>query len=171
MTNDTYDSRAAAVLHSTVHIEVPGRHISRFIPNNRTLWAYIHRIPRSLKMICNTCSLKSWIKTHPLLEEIITSSNKAFIDFESEILIGIWKLSNWIWEIVKSNVLLKQRAGSKILTRELQARKRQTCEALLANFWGCIEQHIQMTDRWWLNLGTMQCSMVLCSILSRHKNC
>jgi len=45
MTNDTYDARAAVLRHSTVLIESTRRCMSRIIPGNRPLRAYIHRSP------------------------------------------------------------------------------------------------------------------------------
>jgi len=39
-------------------------------------------------MICNIRSLISQIQQRSFLEEIITSSNKEFIDFESNLVVG-----------------------------------------------------------------------------------
>jgi len=46
------------------------------------------------KMICKVRSLKSQIKTRSFLEEIITSSNEAFKDLESDMVVGSRKLGN-----------------------------------------------------------------------------
>jgi len=42
----------------------------------------------------------------------MTSSNDVFEDFESDKAVGIRNLGNPTWETAKSNVLLKQNAGS-----------------------------------------------------------
>jgi hypothetical protein len=44
---------------------------------------------QALKMICNIWLVKSRMKTCSFLEEIITSSNEMFKDFESNIVRGI----------------------------------------------------------------------------------
>jgi len=66
----------------------------------------------ALKIICEVRSLKSWIKTHSILEEIITSSNEVLIDCESDRVVGIRKLGNLTRETAESNVVVKQTAGS-----------------------------------------------------------
>jgi len=56
-------------------------------------------------MICKVRSLKSQIKMHSFLEDIITYSNKVFIDLESDMVVWIWKLCNCSWETVKSYII------------------------------------------------------------------
>jgi len=46
------------------------------------------------KTICKVRSLKSRIKTRSFLEEIITSSEEVFIDFESDMAVGIRNLGD-----------------------------------------------------------------------------
>jgi hypothetical protein len=43
-------------------------------------------------MICKVRSLKSQIKKRLFLEDIVTSSNEVFKDFESNIVVGLRKL-------------------------------------------------------------------------------
>jgi len=57
-------------------------------------------------MICDIRSLKSQIKTDSFLEEIITSSNEVFKDWESDMVVGICKLCNSSWQTVKSYVIV-----------------------------------------------------------------
>jgi len=45
--------------------------------------------------------------THSFLEDIITSSNEVYEDFESDIAVAIWMLHNAAWETVNSYVLVK----------------------------------------------------------------
>jgi hypothetical protein len=49
MTNDTYDAMAAGLLNSTVQIESARRRMSRILPSNRPLGAYIHGSPPSVE--------------------------------------------------------------------------------------------------------------------------
>ena len=49
VTTDTYDSRAAGLLNSTVQVKSPWRRISRIIPGNRTVQVYIHWSPPSVE--------------------------------------------------------------------------------------------------------------------------
>jgi len=45
-------------------------------------------------MICKVQSLKSRIQTCSFLEDIITPNNEVCIDWESDMAVGIWMLSN-----------------------------------------------------------------------------
>jgi len=65
-----------------------------------------------LKMICKVRSLKSRIKTCSFLEEIITSSNEVFKDFESDMAVGIRQLGNSTWKTAQIHDTAKQTAGS-----------------------------------------------------------
>jgi len=47
------------------------------------------RAHHASKMICKVSALKSGIKTPSFLEEIITTSNEVFKDFESDMAVGI----------------------------------------------------------------------------------
>ena len=49
MTNNTHDSRVAGLLNCTVQIKLPWRCMSRIMPTNRTLQAYIHWSPPSIE--------------------------------------------------------------------------------------------------------------------------
>jgi len=64
------------------------------------------------KMICKVRSLKSRIKTHSFLEEIITSSKEVFKDFVSDMAVDIRKLGNTTQKIAENNDTVKQTAGS-----------------------------------------------------------
>ena len=64
------------------------------------------------KMICKVRSLKSRIKTHSFLEEIITSSNEVFKDCVSDMAVEIQKLGNPTRETAENNDTVKQIAGS-----------------------------------------------------------
>jgi len=64
------------------------------------------------KTICKVRSLKSRIKPHSFLEEIINSSNEVFEDFESDMVVGIRNLSNPTQTPAKGNGTVKQTAGS-----------------------------------------------------------
>jgi len=57
-------------------------------------------------------SLKSRLNTCSFLEDIITSSNEVFDDFESTIGDEIWMLGNTTWETAKSYIIVKYKAGS-----------------------------------------------------------
>jgi len=48
-TKDPYDARAPSLLNSEVQLEAPQRRMSRIIPNNRMLLAYIYICPPSIK--------------------------------------------------------------------------------------------------------------------------
>jgi hypothetical protein len=66
-----------------------------------------------LTMMCNVRAPKSQMTlTHSSLNEIITSSNKVFKDFESEMAVGSRKLGHPTWQAARSNVTIKQTAGS-----------------------------------------------------------
>jgi len=52
-------------------------------------------------MICKETSFKWRIKTRSFLDNIISSRNKEFEDWESDMVVGIWKLCNSSWETVK----------------------------------------------------------------------
>jgi len=46
------------------------------------------------------------------MEDIITSSNVVFEDWESDVAVRIWKLRNSSWDAVKFVVIIKLNAGS-----------------------------------------------------------
>jgi len=79
---------------------------------------------KACNMSCYLTLLKSQIQSRSILEDIITSSNTGFDDLESAIVGGIWKRGNWNWESVKNYLIAMSKAGSWILTLELQARKK-----------------------------------------------
>jgi len=64
------------------------------------------------KMICNIRSLKSWLRTRSLIEEVIISSNEVSNDFESDMAVGIRKLGNPSYESAESDDTVKPTAGS-----------------------------------------------------------
>jgi hypothetical protein len=59
---------------------------------------------QALKMICKVRLLKSRTTTVSFLEDIITTSNEEFKDFESDMAVGIRKLCNPTRENVESDV-------------------------------------------------------------------
>jgi hypothetical protein len=63
-------------------------------------------------MISKISALKSRIKTHASLEEIITSRNDIFKNFESDMAVGIRKLVNPDQETAESNGIVMPNAGS-----------------------------------------------------------
>jgi len=63
------------------------------------------------------------MKTRSFLEEIITSSNEVFKDFESDIAVAIGQLANPTRMTAESNDTPKHTAGSQILTLLLQVKK------------------------------------------------
>ena len=50
-------------------------------------------------------------------------------------------------------------------------QKDQICKTLNAYLWSCIKGPIAKSNRVKLDLGTPQCSILLCSVLSLHRNC
>jgi len=84
---------------------------------------------RASDMICKARSLKPQIMTCSFLEEIITSRNEVIRDFEHDMAVGIRKLYKPTQDTAKSYVIVKQNAGSSILTQEVQA-KNLICETL-----------------------------------------
>jgi len=52
-----------------------------------------------------------------ILEEITTSSNEVFKDYESDITVGIWLLRDPTREAAESYVILRKNADFSILTR------------------------------------------------------
>jgi hypothetical protein len=84
-------------------------------------------------MICKVRSLKSRIKTGSFVEEIITSGNEEFKDFESDVAVGNRKLHYPIKDTPKSNIIIKQRVGLLILTLQLEAKNQifETSDAYL----------------------------------------
>jgi len=63
-------------------------------------------------MICNVTSLKSRITTPSFLEEIITSGNEVFQDFESDMAVRMRTLDSPAYKSGESNDTVKQTAGS-----------------------------------------------------------
>jgi len=51
------------------------------------------------------------------------------------------------------------------------SKKIQICETLHTYLWCCIQRHIAKTDHIKVNIGTIKCSSLLCSLLSPHENC
>jgi len=74
-------------------------------------------------MICKVRSPQSQVKTHSVLEEIITSSNEVYKDFESDMEVGIRKLGSPTRDTVESNLTVQQAAGSSLITLQPQAKK------------------------------------------------
>jgi len=62
-------------------------------------------------MICNVWLLKLRKKAPSFWEDIITFTTKVFIDWESDMAVGIWKLCNASWKMVKSYIIVEQNAG------------------------------------------------------------
>jgi hypothetical protein len=63
------------------------------------------------KMICKVRSLKSQVQTTSFLEEIITSSNEVFQDFESDMAIEFSTLGNLTPGTAESNDIVMQTPG------------------------------------------------------------
>jgi hypothetical protein len=51
--------------------------------------------------------LKFQFKTHLFLYDIITSTNKVFRDWESDMVVRSWKLCNSSWETVKGYIIFE----------------------------------------------------------------
>ena len=94
MTNNTYDGRAVGLLNSAVQIESPQRGMSRIIPTNWKLRVHIHWIPPNINYDLYGKGIQIWNIDTFILEDIITSSNEVFLDFETDIAIGDWLLRN-----------------------------------------------------------------------------
>jgi hypothetical protein len=58
----------------------------------------------ALNLICKVRSFKLRIINHSFLEPIITSTHKVLIDWESDTVVEIFKLSNYSWKTVKSYI-------------------------------------------------------------------
>ena len=58
-------------------------------------------------MICKVRSVKSWIKTYSFLQDILTSSNMKFIDWESHIAVWCWRPCYSAWETVKGDIIIE----------------------------------------------------------------
>jgi len=73
-------------------------------------------------------------------------SNEVFKDFKSDMAVGIGKLCNLTWETAESHVIVMHKAGSQILTLDLQAKKSDLCDI------GCIFVKLYTTTYWndWL---------------------
>jgi len=84
MTNDTYDSRGAGLLHSAVQIKSPWRHMFRIISSNRTLRAYTHWSPRHINDNLNSKVAQITNKVMFIFGRYHTSSNVVFKDCESD---------------------------------------------------------------------------------------
>jgi len=69
-------------------------------------------VHQASKIICIVSSLKSQIKTSSFLEEIITSNNEVFEDFESDMAVEIGMIGNLTRETVHHNVISKKNTGS-----------------------------------------------------------
>ena len=63
-------------------------------------------------MICNVRSLRSRIKTHSFLEEIITASKEVFKDLESDMAVRIRTLVDPTRKPDESDDIVKQTARS-----------------------------------------------------------
>jgi len=126
---------------------------------------------QQLNIICKVRSLKSRIKTPSLLEDIIPSHNEVFKDIESDMVLGIRKLSNSTGEAVKRYIIGQYHAASTILTLGLWAWKKSVlwdiaCISVKLYTWTYLRD-------WQLKtvFRTMQRSSLLCSILSPDENC
>jgi hypothetical protein len=75
-----------------------------------------------LKIIYNVTSLTSRIETSSFLEELITSSQEVFKDFESDMAVRIRMLGDPTRETAESNDTVKRTAGSSILTLQLHPK-------------------------------------------------
>ena len=89
MTNDTYDAREASLLNSAVHIELPRIGMSRISPRKGCFVPTFIEAHQVSNMICKSRSLKSRIKTSLYSDEILTSSDEVFKDWESDLAVGI----------------------------------------------------------------------------------
>jgi len=74
-------------------------------------------------MICKVRSLKLRIETGACFEQIITSRNEVFKDFESDMAGRIRMLGTQTGRTAKSNDTGKQTAGSQILNLQLKVKK------------------------------------------------
>jgi len=59
------------------------------------------------KMLCDVGLLKSRIKTPSFLDDIITSSNEVFIDWESDMVEGIWMLREFSWQTDEGYIIVE----------------------------------------------------------------
>jgi hypothetical protein len=85
-------------------------------------WTFIE-VHQASNIIRRVRSFKSQIQSYLLLDDIITSSNEVFTDFESDIVLGIWSLCISGWVTVKSYNSVKYAAGSSLSTVAQPARK------------------------------------------------
>jgi len=63
--------------------------------------------PQASKTICKVRLVKSQTKSSSLLEDIILSSNKVFIDWESDMAIRRWRLGYSGWETVQGDIIIE----------------------------------------------------------------
>jgi len=92
--NNTYDSRAAGLLNSTVQIESPQRCMSIILQTMGPFESILLEAHQASNMMCKVTSHKSRIKTCAFLEEITTLNNEVFKDFVSDMAVEIRNLGN-----------------------------------------------------------------------------
>jgi len=64
-------------------------------------------VHQASNMIWRVRSYKSGVKTHSCLDDTITSNKELFLDFESDMVLGIWSLCQFSWMTVKNNDMVK----------------------------------------------------------------
>ena len=114
-------------------------------------------------MIWKVRSLKSRMKTHSFLEEIITSSNEGFKDYVFNMGVEIWNLGTTTRMTAENNDTVKQTAVLKYWPYSYKEND-QISKTLHPYLWSWIQERIATTDRVKLLLGTAWCSSFLCSV-------
>jgi len=107
ITNNTNNNRAAGLLYSAVYIELPRRHRLVLYP---TMELFVHTFVDAHEvsnMVYYGRSLKSWIKTPAVLDDIWTSSNVVYENLQSNIAVEILKHGNSTSKTVKINVTVQ----------------------------------------------------------------
>jgi hypothetical protein len=113
MANGTYAARAPVSSIPQCKSKRPeGTCLELFQVIGRFETTFIEAHHTSKMQVCNVRSLKSQIKTHSLLKEIITSSNEVIKDFESDMAEGMRKLGNPNRETAESKVIVMRNVGS-----------------------------------------------------------
>jgi hypothetical protein len=112
MANDPFDARAAGLLNSTVQIELSQRRMSRSIPSNRPIRAYIHQSPRYIENDLQIKVAQIGKKDTFILGAIITSRDEVFHDCASDTVVEISMLGNMTRKTDENKDTLQQTGGS-----------------------------------------------------------
>jgi len=171
MTKDTDDARSAGLCNCAVRIESPLRRLSRNIPSDMTLWGNIHWSPTSIE--------------DDLQSEVAPSTNKDRFMIGRDNNLSQWGIKRFWMRPHSTNLIAgwsdsrdyqklrysKVECGFLNIDARATSKKIQICETLHTYLWCCIQRHIAKTDHIKVNIGTIKCSSVLCSLLSPHENC